>query len=94
MSVSNNIDECHNLAKNILNFDKDYAITNGYFLEDINCICYDQPGEEGHRLIVSLKDNSILWAGKTIPIEIQIKAFKDGIRTDKNILKKIINNKI
>lgn len=81
---------CHVVAGEILDFDQEYAEVNGQILEDVNCVYYEQPGENGNKLIVSLKDNSILWAGNIINIRAHIKAFKKGIRTDRKVLEKVI----
>lgn len=82
--------DCHSLAQQILEFDEDYAAFNGQYINEANCIYYSQPDEDGYKLIVSLKDRSVLWAGKIIPTAAHIKAFKEGLRSDQNIVFSLI----
>lgn len=83
--------KCHRIAEKVLGFEKEYAEFNGQVLEDINCVYYEQPGENGQKLIVSITDKTILWTLGFIPMSAHLEAFKDGIRTSEKILKQQYN---
>lgn len=89
--MEKDLKKCHEIAGEILNFEKEYAEVNGQIFNDVNCVYYEQPGENGYKLIVSIKDKSILWTEGLTPISSHITAFKEGLRTDIKILRKLYN---
>lgn len=86
-------EECHSLASQILNFNKEYAELNGQYIPETDSIHYRQPGENGVSLLISLKDNSLLWAWSSVPLTSHLKAFKQGIRTSKETVYRVTDIK-
>ena len=87
---SSTVEFCDSVAMRYLNFSEICAELNRQEIPDMQAFYYSQSEKDGYALIVC-KDGSILHTNKSVPLELHIQAFKNGLRSSEKTLNKLLN---
>lgn len=83
------IAKCDEFASKYLFLDEISREMNRQIIPSLMAVYYSQPGEDGASLLVC-RDGSILYARVAMNVTTHVKAFKEGLRSNKKMLDQLL----